>query len=118
MIHVAAEEIVDLLAVVVVVDFAEDELDVEELRVDLLGRLVVRAHDEYLGGLVTRRLRLGGLHLLEELLEDPHDGVVVLGAEDLRHKPAVLLQELRRQLERLQRQHIYFSVTVQFNHSN
>lgn len=101
------EEIDGLVGVGGALDLAEDELDVEELGIDLVGRLVGLTHDEYLGGLVTRRLRFGRVDLLEELLEHPHDGVVVFGAEHLGDEPAALLEELGRKLERLQHQHIY-----------
>ncbi len=55
--------------------------------------------DEDLGGLVPRRLRLGGLHLLEELLEDPEQRLVVFGAEDLGDESATFGQELAGQLQ-------------------
>lgn len=55
--------------------------------------------DEDLGGLVPRGLRFGGLNLLEELLEDPHERLVVFGAEDFRDERAALREELAGQFE-------------------
>lgn len=56
--------------------------------------------DEDLGGLVTGSLRLGGLHLLEELLEDPHQGLIVFGAKDFGDKGPSFCEKLAGQLER------------------
>ena len=41
------------------------------------------ADDEYLSRLCTRGLRLGGADPCEELLQHPHQGLVVLGAKHL-----------------------------------
>lgn len=55
--------------------------------------------DKDLGGLVPRRLRLGGLNFLEELLEDPEEWLVVLGAEDLGDESAAFGQKITGQLQ-------------------
>lgn len=55
--------------------------------------------DEDLSRLVPRRLRLGGLHLLEELLEDPEQRLVVFGAEDLGDEGASFSQKVAGQLQ-------------------
>ncbi len=65
-------------------------LGVEELGVELVRRLVALADDEDLGRLHARRVRLGRVDALEELLQHPHQRLVVLGAEDLGHEPAAL----------------------------
>lgn len=62
------------------------------------------ADDKDLGGLVSGGLWFGGLHLPEELLEDPHERLVVFGAEDFGDEGAAFGQELAGQLERHQRQ--------------
>ena len=59
---------------------------------------------EDLGGLITGGGGLGGLHLLEQLVEDVDERVVVGGAEDLRHERASLVHELHRQAQRVQHQ--------------
>lgn len=55
--------------------------------------------DEDLGRLIPGCLWLGGLHLLEELLEDPKQWLVVFGAEDLGDKGATFVQEVTGQLQ-------------------
>ena len=55
--------------------------------------------DKDLSRLVPGGLGLGGLHLLEELLEDPEQRLVVLGAEHLGDKRAALGQELAGQFQ-------------------
>ncbi len=52
------------------------------------------ADDKDLGGLVSGGLWFGGLHLPEELLEDPHERLVVFGAEDFGDEGAAFGQEL------------------------
>jgi hypothetical protein len=47
---------------------------------------------------VTGGLRLCGLHLLEELLENPKERVVVLAAEYFGHEPSSRHQELAGEL--------------------
>lgn len=49
------------------------------------------ADDKYLGGLIPRGLWLCGLHLLEELPEDPEQRLVVFGAEDLGDESATFV---------------------------
>lgn len=56
-------------------------------------------NDKDLGGLVPGRLRLGGLHLLKELLEDPEQWLVVFGAEDLGDESATFGQKVTGQLQ-------------------
>ena len=51
------------------------------------------AHDENLSGFVTGGLRLGGVDLFEELLEHPHEPVVILRSENLRNKPSTRAEE-------------------------
>ena len=60
--------------------------------------LTLTDHED-LSRLISRGLGLGGLHLLEELLEDPEQRLVVLGAEDLGDEGAALVQELTGQLQ-------------------
>lgn len=61
-------------------------------------------HHKDLGRLVTRGLRFGGVHVFEELLENPEQREVVLGAEELRYEPATFAQKFCRQLHSTQRQ--------------
>ena len=82
------------------VDLGEDVLGVEHARVDLGRREEALAGDEDLGRHVTRRRRLGRLDFGEELVEDPEERVVVLGAEDLGAEGAAGAQELDGELER------------------
>lgn len=51
---------------------------IQQAGVDLGGCPVLLAHHEDLGGSVARRHRLGGIHLLEQLLERIQQRVVVL----------------------------------------
>lgn len=60
--------------------------------------------DKDFSGLVPRCLWLGGLHLLEELLEDPEQWLVVFGAEDLGDESATFGQKLAGQLQSHERQ--------------
>ena len=60
------------------------------------------ANDEDFSRDITRGGGLGGLNLAEELLEDPHEGVVVARAEDLGHKGALFDKKLSGQLEGLE----------------
>lgn len=62
-------------------------------------RSLTLTDDENLSRLVPGRLRLGGLHLLEELLEDPEQWLVVLGAEDLCDEYATFGQKLTGQFQ-------------------
>lgn len=57
------------------------------------------AHHKDLGRLIAGGLGLGGLDLLEELLEDPQEGLVIPGTENLCDEPATLAQELTGQLQ-------------------
>jgi hypothetical protein len=77
---------------------------VQELGIDVLGRSEILADDEDLGRDVTGRRRFGGFDLGEQLVEDPHQRVVVATSEDFCHERSSLLQELGGQLEGLQRQ--------------
>jgi len=74
-----------------VLHVAEDKLDVEELGVNAIGRLIVLAHHEDLGRLISGRLGLGSLDLFEKLLEHPNDRVVVFGSEHFCDEPTTLL---------------------------
>ncbi len=74
-------------------------LRVQKLGVDLVRCEIVLADNEYFRRLVTRGGRLGGVHFLEELAEDPDETLIVLGAKDLGDEPSALAQELRGQLE-------------------
>lgn len=55
--------------------------------------------DEDLGRLIPGCLWFGGLHLLEELLEDPEQRLVIFGAENLGDKSATFGQKLTGQLQ-------------------
>lgn len=55
--------------------------------------------DEDLGRLISRCLRLGRLHFVEELLKDPDKWLIVFRAEHLGDKRATFRQELAGQLE-------------------
>mmetsp|Transcript_60321 Transcript_60321/g.155412 ORF Transcript_60321/g.155412 Transcript_60321/m.155412 type:complete len:619 (+) Transcript_60321:1041-2897(+) len=79
----------------------EDVLRLEELGVELSG-LEAGADHENLCGDVTRGCGLRGIDLLEELAEDPHQRVVVGGAEDLGDEGATWSEVLARQLQRVQ----------------
>ena len=81
----------------------EDVLRVEQARVDRVGRAVVLAHHEDLGRLAARRRRLRRVDLLEELLEDPHERVVVLRAVDLGDERAALAEVVGRAAQRRER---------------
>ena len=97
--HVILEYIDGFLVVLRVLHLAEYIFDVEKFGVDLLWRLVILTDDENLGGLVSGRLRFCGLHFFKELLEHPHDRVVVLGAKHFGYEPATLFQELGSKFE-------------------
>ena len=85
-------------------ELAEDVLRVQELRVDLLGREVARAHHEDLRGLRARRRGLRRADALEQAPEGPRQRVVVLAAVDLRDEgPAAAQTALDAALERQQR---------------
>jgi hypothetical protein len=77
----------------------EDLVGVQEPGVDVLRRLELLADNERLGGNVTRGGGLRSLDLLEELVENPKERVVVLGAEDLGDKSASRTEELNSKLE-------------------
>ena len=86
-------QILHQLIVLVGVDllhFEEDALGVEKLGVDLVRGFVVLADDEDLGGLVSRGGRFSGVDSLEELVQHPDDGRVVLGPEHFGHEGSVL----------------------------
>lgn len=55
--------------------------------------------NEDLCRLISRCLRLGRLHFVEELLEDPNKWLIVFRAEHLGDKRAPFRQELTGQLE-------------------
>ena len=74
-------------------DITEHVFRVKELWIDFVGSEVALAHHEYLGGLVSGRGRLGGVHLLEKLAEHPDEALVVLGAEHFGDEPAALAEE-------------------------
>jgi hypothetical protein len=80
-------------------ELGEDVAGVEELGVEVLGRFVAAADDEDFGGDVSTRRWLGCLDLGEELVEDPEERVVVLGAENLGAEGSALLEELDSELE-------------------
>ena len=61
----------------------EDVCRRQQLRVNLCGREEALAHHENLSGRVTGRVRLGRIDGLEQLVEDPQQGVVVGRSEDL-----------------------------------
>ena len=75
-------------------DVTEDSLWVEHLWVDLFRGLVSLANDEDLCGDVTGSRRLVCLDFREELIEDPEEIVVILGAEDLGDVPATWPEDL------------------------
>lgn len=60
------------------------------------------ADNKDFGGLVTGRLRFGGLHFLKELLEDPHEWLVVFGAKDFGDESSSLVKKLTSELQRHQ----------------
>lgn len=66
-------------------------------------RRLTLADHKNLSRLITWGLWFGGLHLVEELLEDPQEGLVVPRTEDLGDEPASLGQEVRGQLESRER---------------
>ena len=53
---------------------------------------------------MSGRSRLGGVDAFEELVEDPHERLVVLGAEHLGDEGAALHQELGGELEGVERE--------------
>lgn len=57
------------------------------------------AHHEDLSRLMAGGLGLGGLDLLEELLEYPEERLIVPGAENLGDEPAALAEELAGQFQ-------------------
>ena len=82
------------------VELLKDVRRVEQARVERVGRLVLGAQHEDLSRLRARRGRLDSLHVLEELLEDPQEGIVVLRAVHLRAEGAALAEVVRARLER------------------
>lgn len=82
----------------------EHVLVVQKSSVDFIRRDVILTDYEDFGGLVTRRLGLCRVHLLEQLLQHPNEGVVVLRTEHLGDEPASLAQELRRQFQGAKRE--------------
>lgn len=60
----------------------EKVLGVEQAGVDLCGCLVAEADDKDLCRGVSRCGRLGGLHLVEQLLERVQQRIVILGPEN------------------------------------
>ena len=74
-------------------------LRVQELWVDPAGRHKIFTDYKNFSRLVTRGLGFGGPDLLEELLENPVEREVVLGAEHFGNEPASLSQELCCQLQ-------------------
>ena len=60
--------------------------------------------DKDLRGFISGRLGFSGHDLFEELLEHPHEGLVILGAEHLGNKDTSFLEEFTGQLERVKRQ--------------
>ena len=85
-------------------DVLEEELLVQQPRVDLARRLVPLAHHEDLGRGVPAGLGLGGVHLVEELLEGVQQRRVVHGPEHLGHEGPLRGQVLGGQLQGLQDQ--------------
>ena len=81
-------------------DLLEGELGVEQAGIDLVGGQVRLADDKDLGTLLARAGGLERLDLFEELVEDPHEGVVVRRAEHLRDEGATGAQELGGKLAR------------------
>ena len=67
-------------------------------RIDLVWFKKSLANDEDLGRLVTRSLRLRREDFLEELLEDPHQGVIIFRSEHFGHEPTAFPHEFGRQL--------------------
>ena len=81
-------------------DLCEDVIRIEKLGVNTTWVCVLEAHDENLRGLGARRVGLDGLHVLKELLEDPNERIVVLGALDFWAKCSALCQMVSGSLER------------------
>lgn len=61
--------------------------------------LLTLAHHKDLSRFIAGGLGLGGLDLLEELLEDPQEGLIIPGTEHLGDEPTTLAQELTGQLQ-------------------
>lgn len=62
-------------------------------------RAVTLADNKDFGRLVTGCLRFGGLHFLKELLEDPHEWLVVFGAKDFGDKSSSFVEKLTSELQ-------------------
>lgn len=62
-------------------------------------QVLTLTHHKDLSRLIAGGLGLGGLDLLEELLEDPQEGLVIPGTENLGDEPATLAQELTGQFQ-------------------
>lgn len=77
---------------------------VQQPGIHLPWRQEALAHHVDLRGRASRRHRLGGLHLLEQLLHRVQQRVVLGRAEHLGDEPAAFFQELRRQPQRVQRE--------------
>ena len=81
------------------IDVGEDMFGAQQFRIDLGRRQISRTDDEDLGRDVTRRRRLGGFDLGEELVEDPEKRVVILGSENFGDESSSWSEEFGGQLE-------------------
>lgn len=57
------------------------------------------ADDKDFSRLITRCLRFGGLHFPEELLEDPHEWLVVFGAKNFGDESCSFVKKLTGELQ-------------------
>jgi len=76
----------DVLRLCRSVQVFEDVTGIQKLGIDVLGSDELSANDEDFCGFVTRGLWFGGFDGLEELVEHPQQGIVILRSEHLRHE--------------------------------
>jgi hypothetical protein len=78
-------------------NLSKDIFWVKQFWINLVWSKIALTNHKDLSGLCTRCLWFGGVDFLKELLEDPHQSLVVLGPEHLGNEPSSLLEEFTSQ---------------------